>query len=91
MKAMFTLNITPASAINAVWGSQWYHRRCKRAEKRDKKKASDFWLLPGEIRAPFNIKNVYHLSINTSIEAKAQKTLELLLAQQWNQITYSSI
>ena len=40
------VNITPATAINAAWDSQWDQRSCTRAENRREKKACDFWLIP---------------------------------------------
>ena len=39
MKAMFTLHTTPATAINAALGIQWYQRSCTRAEKRQQIRA----------------------------------------------------
>ena len=46
IKTMCTLNITPASAINAAWGSQWYQYSCTLAETRLEKKRAIFGYFP---------------------------------------------
>ena len=58
MKAMFILNISPATAINAVWGSQWYQGSVAHVQKSGEKKAGDFWQLPDEITAQL-LKKMY--------------------------------